>query len=97
MGPAYYVIAILGCGEAEAPCEHVAVAPARYESAAACTAATEAAMAEHSDIPFPVVVAQCRKGDAASVKLMSGEVARPGAGESAPVRRASVRPAFASR
>ena len=41
MSVALYVIAILGCGEGEAPCQPVEVADVRYESREACLAATE--------------------------------------------------------
>ena len=40
MGPAFYVMAILGCGEADTACQQVGVTQAQYESADACTAAT---------------------------------------------------------
>ena len=59
MGPAFYFIAILGCGDGAEACEPVSLAPARYESARACTDAVEGALAR-VDIPFPTVVAQCR-------------------------------------
>jgi hypothetical protein len=32
MGPAFFVIAILGCGEGDAPCEQVRRLATRYES-----------------------------------------------------------------
>src|SRR6476620_9997962 len=60
MGPALFVIAILGCGEAEAPCRQVATADARYASRAACAAAAPAAIEQHIDAAYPVVVAECR-------------------------------------
>lgn len=96
MGPAFYVIAILGCGEGDVACEEVKLAPARYESMAACTAATEAAMVEHSDVAYPVVVAQCRHGDGSAARLMSGEIDLPEAG-SLPGRTRSKAPVFATR
>ena len=67
MNPALYVIAILGCGEGELPCEPVAVAPVRYESRDACMAATEAVLERFTSLDFPIVVARCRaEGDAPS-------------------------------
>jgi hypothetical protein len=77
MGPAYFIIAILGCGEADATCDEVGRTEASYQSIAACTAATEGAMEQHNDIPYPVVVAQCRPGNTSSLKLMSHDVKLP--------------------
>ena len=78
MGPAFYVIAILGCGEADAACQQVSVADAVYQSVDACNAATADALAEHVDLAFPVVVAQCMPGDSKiSYKILPGEVDLP--------------------
>lgn len=77
MGPAYYIIAILGCGEADAACEEIGRTESSYRSIAACTAATERATRAHSDVPYPVVVAQCRSGNASSLRLMSHDVRLP--------------------
>ena len=60
MGPVAYVIAILGCADGSAACQQVATMPDRYESQAACQAATTAALASSSEFDFPTVVAQCR-------------------------------------
>jgi hypothetical protein len=79
MGPGYFLIAILGCGEAEAPCQAVRTLETRYESQAACTAATEAAIMSNSDVDFPVVVAQCvAAGAKAAIK--ASDVQKPGPG-----------------
>ena len=66
MGPAFYVMAILGCGEADTACQQVGVTQAQYESADACTAATADAVGRHGDLLYPVVVAQCMPGTAKS-------------------------------
>lgn len=92
MGPAGFVLAILGCGEADAPCEQVQLAPARYESQAECLAASDEQLAR-ADVPYPVVVAQCRRAGALAATLRSDEVERP-APRGTPVR---VRTASASR
>ena len=67
MGPVSYVIAILGCADGGAACQQVALAPARYESAAACEAATGEVLSTSTDFDFPTLVARCRaaKGPAA--------------------------------
>ncbi len=60
MGPAYYVIAILGCADGGAQCTPVATVPTRYESAASCAAGTANALVANSDLDFPTLLAQCR-------------------------------------
>ena len=49
MEPVLFVMAILGCGESDAPCREVALAETRYRSEAACLAATEAELARRDD------------------------------------------------
>jgi hypothetical protein len=86
MGPVYYVLAVLGCGEGESACQQVAVADAQFTSQAACQAASEDTLMRHSDADYPVVVAQCRKaGQQASVQILSNDVALPQPG-AAPVQ-----------
>jgi hypothetical protein len=80
MGPAIFIIAIMGCGEAEAPCQQVRTLEARYESQAACTAATEAAVTQNSDVDFPVVVAECLASGAKPTAPNASDVQRPGPG-----------------
>jgi hypothetical protein len=92
MGPAFYVMAILGCAEAETVCEPVAKVAARYESAEACNAATTAAIEKHSDALYPVVVAQCRKAASGAQQVFSDEIKLPEAQQPARVLRASYRP-----
>lgn len=77
-GPAGFVIAILGCGEGEANCQPVAIQPARYESRAACMAATEEALAG-ADAAYPVLVADCRAASAQAAIVRSDEVRLPAA------------------
>lgn len=80
MGPGLFIIAIMGCGEAEAPCQQVRTLDARYESRAACTAATEAAVTRNTDIDFPVVAAECIAAGARANPPEASEVQRPGPG-----------------
>lgn len=56
----YFVLAILGCGDAQASCSEARVEPARYQSAAQCRAALPVALARHTDLDFPVISAACR-------------------------------------
>jgi hypothetical protein len=60
MGPAAYMIAILGCADSGASCQTVAMMPARYESPAQCAAARESALDVSSDLDFPTLIAECR-------------------------------------
>ena len=85
MGPGIFLIAILGCGEGDAPCQQVRTLDARYESQAACTAATEAAVTRNSDVDYPVIVAQCVAAGASPDRLNPADVDRPGPGR-APIR-----------
>jgi hypothetical protein len=60
MGPVAYVIAIMGCADGSSACQPVATIPTQYESQAACSAATGAALAANNDFDFPTIVAECR-------------------------------------
>jgi hypothetical protein len=77
MASIFYAIAILGCGEGSEACQPVAVAEARYESRAACLAATEAELARYSDLQFPIVVAECRQSGAAAAELRPADILLP--------------------
>ncbi len=78
MGPAYFVLAILGCGEGETACQQVAIADTRFTSVEACQSASEDTLMRHSDADYPVVVAQCRQaGQKASAQVWSNDVALP--------------------
>jgi len=60
MGPAYFVIAILGCADGSQACTRVATMPTQYESEQACAASVSAALAASTDLDFPTLVAECR-------------------------------------
>lgn len=72
-----YAIAILGCGEGEAPCRPVATVDARYESRSACLAATEGALARFESADFPIVVAECREAGAAAAPVLPADILLP--------------------
>ena len=80
MGPGIFLIAIMGCGEGDAPCQQVRMLEARYESQAQCTAATEAAVTQNSDVDYPVVVAQCVAAGGSAGNPKANGVQRPGPG-----------------
>jgi len=64
MGPATFVIAILGCADGGTACTPVTTLQTQYVSEAQCVAATGAAVIEHSDIDFPTIVARCKPAGA---------------------------------
>jgi ABC-type hemin transport system ATPase subunit len=72
MGPAFYIMAILGCGDAETACQQVRLAETQYVTAEACSAATAAVLTQNSDLAFPVVMAECRAANRAMAAAESG-------------------------
>ena len=60
MGAGFFLIAIMGCADGSAACAPVATMPARYESRAACAAATDQALHASTEFDFPTIVAECR-------------------------------------
>lgn len=66
MGPAYFVIAILGCADGGAACTQVATLETRYATEAQCDAATPAALIENSNFDYPTLVASCRSSEVKS-------------------------------
>ncbi|HEX5184781.1 MAG TPA: hypothetical protein VFW19_16715 [Allosphingosinicella sp.] len=78
MGPGIFLIAIFGCGEGHASCQPVRMLQTRYESRAACMAATENALVQSGDLDYPTIVAQCvAPQKAAAFRLSADEVTRP--------------------
>ena len=71
MGPVAYVIAIMGCADGSAACQPVATMATRYESHAACSAATATTLAANSDFDFPTIVAECRPASAVPAAVKS--------------------------
>lgn len=71
-----YVIAIMGCGEGDAPCREVQVAPPRFATEAACAAATPRVLERYVDLSYPSVVAQCRPANGV-VQLRGSDVLLP--------------------
>ncbi|HTU09279.1 MAG TPA: hypothetical protein VMG08_00155 [Allosphingosinicella sp.] len=75
-----YVMAIMGCGESDAACREVRIDQQTYQSAASCQAATASALARHTDLEFPTVVARCRPAGAQAQLLRGSDVLLPGPG-----------------
>ena len=60
MGPGYFVIAILGCGDGSAACTPVATVPTHYATEEQCVAGTTEALIKNTDFDYPTLVARCR-------------------------------------
>lgn len=90
MEPVLFVMAILGCGEGSAPCRQVAMIQARYQSEAACLAASETELARQ-DALYPTLVAQCRRAAVSPRLVRASEIVLPegGALPDQPVRYAA--------
>ena len=61
MEPLYYVMAIMGCGDASVQCQQARVEPVQYRTAAKCQAAMASALQRHTDLSYPVIQAACEK------------------------------------
>jgi hypothetical protein len=66
MGPGIFLIAILGCGDADGPCRTVKLLDSPYPTRAECLAASADALARNGDAPYPTIVAQCMPAKEAS-------------------------------
>lgn len=88
-----FVIAIMGCGEGDAPCREVRVAAPHFASEAACTAATPSVLERYVDLSYPSVVAQCRPARGGATLLRGRDVLRPEPRAAPRVRFAGARPA----
>ena len=93
MGAGLFLIAILGCGESDAPCRELRIAEPRFASEAACTAATATVLERYLAVPDPSVVAQCRPSGARPAMLRGSDVLRPEPRPAPRLRIASARPA----
>ena len=62
MGPAYFVIAILGCADGGTACTPVATLETRYATETQCAAAAPAVLMDNSNFDYPTLVADCRSG-----------------------------------
>ena len=87
MEPLMFVMAILGCGESDAACREVRIAETRYATEAECVAATGIELLRHDDVPYPTVVAMCRRDGATVQTLRGSEVMLPDADLAQPPAR----------
>jgi hypothetical protein len=68
MGPAYFVIAILGCADGGTSCTPVATLQTRYSTQEQCVEATGAALIDNSKLDYPTLLARCRPGETRSAE-----------------------------
>ncbi len=61
MGPVYFMLAIMGCGDGTTGCQQARVEPARYATIQQCRAAMPAALARNTDVDAPVISASCER------------------------------------
>lgn len=60
MEPLYFIMAIMGCGDAGDACQQARTMPVRYPSAIACRAAIADQLGRNTDLSFPVITAACQ-------------------------------------
>lgn len=72
MEPVFFVMAILGCGEAGDTCRPVRTLPVHYATAEACSAASGAALAANTDLDYPEIAADCRPGQTRQAAAANG-------------------------
>ena len=74
MGPAYFVLAVLGCGDAGGLCVDVRDTGRVYRSQLECVADTEAALQDAIGVSYPEVAVECRaiSAQTAAARLAQG-------------------------
>ncbi len=61
MEATFFVMAIMGCGDAASGCATARIEPAHYATVQQCQAAMPAALARSTDVDYPVVSAACQQ------------------------------------
>lgn len=61
MGPAYFVLAVMGCGDGAAECQLVREERRLYASEVACIADAQQALEGAVELSFPEIMADCRR------------------------------------
>ena len=64
MGPMFFVMAILGCADGREQCTEARIVPVQYPTLAACRAALPDQISRNTDVPYPVIGADCRRAGA---------------------------------
>lgn len=58
----FYVMAILGCGDTGTSCDQARIAAPTYRTVAACRADAGNVLTANTDLDYPTLRADCRKG-----------------------------------
>ena len=74
MGPAAFVIAILGCADGGTSCTPLTTLQTHYATEADCTDAAGAALIENSQFDFPTLLARCRPAETKSADAIKPRV-----------------------
>lgn len=61
MGPGYFILAIMGCGDSAVMCEDIRQVEAVYRSEVACLADSDNALQDSIEAPYPMLMAECRQ------------------------------------
>jgi len=70
MGPIFFVMAIMGCGDGEGSCREVRVSETLYPSAQACEAAIPRVLGRNLDLDYPTISARCRAESAEGARRL---------------------------
>lgn len=60
MGPGYFILAVMGCGDASAICQEVRDTGQVYRSELECLADSETALTNASERSYPEIMVECR-------------------------------------
>lgn len=60
MGPGYFILAIMGCGDGTAMCQEVRDTGRVYRSEVECLADSEATLMSASELSYPEIMVECR-------------------------------------
>ncbi|MEH3103097.1 MAG: hypothetical protein PGN12_04245 [Sphingomonas phyllosphaerae] len=73
MEAAFFVMAIMGCGDAATTCATARIEPAHYATVQQCQAAMPDVLARNNDLDFPVVSAACQRNGTQMVERGSAK------------------------
>ena len=61
MGPGYFILAIMGCGDGTAMCQEIRDTGRVYRSEIECMADSETTLMDASGLSFPEIMVECRR------------------------------------
>lgn len=78
MEPLFFVMAIMGCGDAGSACSEARIVPVQYTSFAACQEAMPAMLERNTDLSYPELDATCRASGPRWVQNHAGDATARG-------------------